>query len=302
MERTVPISAILIGDRHRKDLGDIDALAASIEGVGLLQPVGITPSFELVFGERRLRAFERLGRSEIPARFVDVDQLVMGEFAENTLRKDFTVSERMAILRTIDRKPRGDQARSQNFATVDEAARIAGFGNRETARQAEEVVKAAETRPERFGDLLEEMDHTGRINSAYRKLKAARQAEEGLTRPSITPNVHEATRSRGSSPAQYAADRAPESEDQGKAVDTVKSAEASRVHDTIGTTEDEIKKQTKSLRRAWNKASPEAKVHFLRWVIEHQNSGDNVRAVLLKLLKKVFKEISGDDNQQLGGL
>ncbi len=39
MERLVPISAIRVGERHRKDMGDIDALAASIENVGLLQPI-----------------------------------------------------------------------------------------------------------------------------------------------------------------------------------------------------------------------------------------------------------------------
>ncbi len=189
MERTVSLSTIRIAERHRKDLGDIDALAASIETVGLLQPNGITPSFDLVFGERRVRAFEKLGRSEIPARFVDVDQLVMGEFTENTIRKDFTPSERVAILRTIERKPEGRPSEnSQNFASLEGAARIAGFGNRETARQAEEIVRAAETEPERFGKLLETMDRTGRVNSPYRRLKVARQAEQIRSEPPPLPN------------------------------------------------------------------------------------------------------------------
>ena len=38
------ISAITIGVRHRRDLGDIEGLAASIAEVGLLHPVVITPS------------------------------------------------------------------------------------------------------------------------------------------------------------------------------------------------------------------------------------------------------------------
>ncbi len=185
---TAALTAIRIGGRHRKDLGDIEALAASIESIGLLQPIGITPSFELVFGERRFRAFEKLGREKIPVRFVDVDRLVMGEFTENTLRKDFTLSERVAILRTIERKPMGDQARSQNFATVDEAARIAGFGNRETARQAQEIVEAAAQDPEKFGKLLNHMDRTGRVNSPYRRLKVARQAEQIRLEPPPLPN------------------------------------------------------------------------------------------------------------------
>jgi hypothetical protein len=37
------VDEIIIGERHRKELGDIDALAASIGGkVGLLHPVVIT--------------------------------------------------------------------------------------------------------------------------------------------------------------------------------------------------------------------------------------------------------------------
>ncbi len=44
--RLLPISQIKIGDRHRKDMGDLRDLAASIES-GLLQPIGVTPEMEL---------------------------------------------------------------------------------------------------------------------------------------------------------------------------------------------------------------------------------------------------------------
>ncbi|MCP4600497.1 MAG: ParB N-terminal domain-containing protein, partial [Proteobacteria bacterium] len=52
----LPISAISIGPRHRKDMGDLVKLACSIGTCGLLQPVGITKDNELVFGHRRLLA------------------------------------------------------------------------------------------------------------------------------------------------------------------------------------------------------------------------------------------------------
>ncbi len=188
MERLVPISAIRVGERHRKDMGDIDTFAASIKAVGLLQPIGTTPGFDLVYGERRLEAFKRLGRTEIPVRFIDIEQLVMGEFHENEMRKDFALSERVAIWRTIEQKPHGDQARSQNFATVDQAAKLAGFGNRESARQAEEIVRAAEEEPERFGHLVPDMDKSGKVNGPYRRLKVARQAEDIRREPPPLPN------------------------------------------------------------------------------------------------------------------
>ena len=36
------VNSLIVGTRHRSDLGDIDALAASIERDGLLQPLTIT--------------------------------------------------------------------------------------------------------------------------------------------------------------------------------------------------------------------------------------------------------------------
>lgn len=59
LDRTV--ESILVGRRHRADLGDIDALAASIERHGLLQPLTITVDGALVCGARRLAAIKRLG-------------------------------------------------------------------------------------------------------------------------------------------------------------------------------------------------------------------------------------------------
>ena len=51
-------------------------------------------------------------------------------------RKDFTLSERVAILESIERKGEGRPSRnSQYFASSDEAARRAGFGNRDAIRR-----------------------------------------------------------------------------------------------------------------------------------------------------------------------
>ena len=42
MSAAVAISSITIGDRHRRRMGDLRALANSIAEVGLLQPIGVT--------------------------------------------------------------------------------------------------------------------------------------------------------------------------------------------------------------------------------------------------------------------
>lgn len=58
---TLPLTAIRVGERHRKDLGDLDSLARSIADIGLLHPVVVTPAGNLIDGERRLRAAQMLG-------------------------------------------------------------------------------------------------------------------------------------------------------------------------------------------------------------------------------------------------
>ena len=100
-EFEVSIANIIIGERHRQDLGDIGALKDSIKSLGLLQPIGIDMEARLVFGARRIKAFESLGLDKIPARVIAIDDLLDGEHAENMIRKDFTVSERVAIGRSM---------------------------------------------------------------------------------------------------------------------------------------------------------------------------------------------------------
>lgn len=150
----VQIGQINTAGRFRKDFGDIPALAKSIEEIGLLQPIGIDSAYRLVFGERRLRAFKHLGRDAIPARFVNLDSLLAGEYAENEFRKDFTVSERVEIGKALEvelaakaekRMKAGVQNPVENFPegsrTRDLAAKAAGFGNGKTYEQAKTVIE-----------------------------------------------------------------------------------------------------------------------------------------------------------------
>ena len=144
--------------RFRKDFGDIDALAASIAEIGLLQPIGIDSNYRLVFGERRLRACLSLGWEKIPARTVHLDSILKGELAENEFRKDFTHSERVAIGEAIEGElreqaekrmksgvsnPPENLPEGQQGDTRDLAAKAAGFGNGKTYEQAKRVTNEA---------------------------------------------------------------------------------------------------------------------------------------------------------------
>lgn len=89
---TVPIASIVVGQRRRKKLGAVAALASDIEANGLLHPIGIDADGVLVFGERRLEAMKRLSRVTIKARrfgkLTDEERRQI-EWAENVTRLDF---------------------------------------------------------------------------------------------------------------------------------------------------------------------------------------------------------------------
>ncbi|TFD59598.1 ParB N-terminal domain-containing protein [Cryobacterium sp. Hh38] len=99
------IDSIRIGSRHRTDLGDIDALAASIERQGLLQPITVTPDGTLVCGARRLAALRKLGvrKLNVWVRSGISDQLaqLLAERDENALHKAFDPTEAAALYREV---------------------------------------------------------------------------------------------------------------------------------------------------------------------------------------------------------
>jgi ParB family chromosome partitioning protein len=98
----VSIRKITVRNRYRKTLGDIESLAASIKELGLLHPIVVRPDGRLIAGERRLAACKQLGWKSVPVTFVDLKEVVRGEFAENAFRKDFLPSEIEAIRRAIE--------------------------------------------------------------------------------------------------------------------------------------------------------------------------------------------------------
>lgn len=83
--------------RRHFDEDELDALAASIRKHGLLQPVcvqEIAPDrFQLVAGERRLRAFLRLERTTIPAIVVRTSDPEVLSLIENVQRVDLDAFE-----------------------------------------------------------------------------------------------------------------------------------------------------------------------------------------------------------------
>lgn len=206
--RLVDIASVRAEGRHRRDYGDIAALAASIDDLGLLQPIALTPDGHLIAGERRLRAVQQLGHDVIEAHIVHgLDDAVIAlkaERDENTCRKDFTPTEEhdlYSALLELERpkaqeraaqapgKPRGEKVSLGNFprqtASSRQQAALGATGSPGRHKTLDKVgqVKAAATNPalpapvqEVAKRALEEIDGTGRVDGAYQKVKAAERA------------------------------------------------------------------------------------------------------------------------------
>ncbi|MDP9221095.1 MAG: ParB/RepB/Spo0J family partition protein, partial [Actinomycetota bacterium] len=103
--REVPVGDITSNPRQPRRAFDEEALAelvASIREIGVLQPVVVretTPGrYELVMGERRLRATREAGLSTVPAIIRDTadDALLRDALLENLHRQDLNPLEEAA--------------------------------------------------------------------------------------------------------------------------------------------------------------------------------------------------------------
>lgn len=88
------------------DEGSLALLASSIKADGVMQPVVVRPvrgGYELVAGERRLRAARMAGLGEIPAIVRDLDDRASAEMAliENLQRADLNPVERATAFRAL---------------------------------------------------------------------------------------------------------------------------------------------------------------------------------------------------------
>ena len=95
----------------RKVMGEneITELSESIKELGVLQPILVKQmdsGYELVAGERRLRAAQRAGLGEIPAILIETEPLTQQIIAlvENIQRKNLSAIEEAACLRDIQEK------------------------------------------------------------------------------------------------------------------------------------------------------------------------------------------------------
>lgn len=109
--KTVSVDFIYVDreNRQRKELKNIDELAASIAQVGLINPPVIERDGKLVAGERRFTAVQKLGWTALPVQFVDeLDpaQLHLLELEENVQRMQLPWEEECLAVQEYHRLKR----------------------------------------------------------------------------------------------------------------------------------------------------------------------------------------------------
>lgn len=183
----VDVSRILVGDRIRKDFGNIEELASDIAKNGLINPPAVTPDLELIAGERRLRAIQHLGWPQIEVNVMTVrDALhqVELEVSENENRKDFTFSEKMQWAKLLkeeysakakERSGRNsdlwDDRPKGSLETREIVANAVSMGSGRQLSRAEYIVGNATP------EMIQQLDDGDlSINAAYKKLKEEAEA------------------------------------------------------------------------------------------------------------------------------
>lgn len=178
-------------DQPRKHFDDdkIRALADSIDQYGLLQPIVLKRSgaeFDLIAGERRLRAVKLLGKKKIRALIHNADEEMVAQLAlmENLQREDLTPMEEAKAYDYLIR---------QYKITQDQVSKIAGKSRAQVANMLrllqleEEIQETLETRDLSIGQakLLLSVKSSKERLALHRKILdeglTVRQIEEALT-------------------------------------------------------------------------------------------------------------------------
>lgn len=196
------VSAVVVDQRFRRDLGNVEGLAASIRAVGLLHPPVVTPQGRLVAGARRLAAVKLLGWTSVPVTvahtLTEARALLEAERDENVERKSLAPSEAVALADALEPLERAEAKRrmveagrvggrakgTENFTdpsageSREKVAAAVGY-SAPILTKAREIVRAAATDPA-YASLVEDMDDGKPVVSVHAALKRQQRAEEAV--------------------------------------------------------------------------------------------------------------------------
>ncbi|MDK8188827.1 ParB N-terminal domain-containing protein [Paenibacillus sp. UMB7766-LJ446] len=187
----IKVNEIKVADRIRKDFGGIEELAQDIDQNGLINPIVVTPDYQLIAGERRLRAHQYLGRKEVVVRVMEISDFehqLRLEISENEHRKEFTFSERVEWAKRLEEveriKAKERMAAGKENVPEQPAGQVrdivagqAGFGSGRTYDKAKYIIENATP------EIIQQLDegiistHKAYVETKERLEAAVREAE-----------------------------------------------------------------------------------------------------------------------------
>lgn len=190
--RVIPINQIAPNpEQPRVDIGDLTELSSSIKQNGVLEPLLVKPNGDgtwmIIAGERRWRAANLAGLTEVPCIELDIDEKSIAEIAliENLQRKDLNIweeadgfaylAERFGYTHEEIAKKIG-----KSRTTVTESMSIAGLPEsiRVKCRQSNITAKATLLEIARQFDEKAMHDFVDNIKSiGYKRQKSAGQSK-----------------------------------------------------------------------------------------------------------------------------
>ncbi len=210
--RVIPINQIAPNpEQPRVEIGDLTELSSSIKQNGVLEPLLVKPNGDgtwmIIAGERRWRAANLVGLTEVPCIELDIDEKAIAEIAliENLQRKDLTIWEEAdGFAYLIERfgYTHEDIARKigKSRTTVTESMAIAGLPEsiRIKCRQSDVTAKSALLEVARqfdeqaMHDFLDNNRTKGfkrQKDSSQIKTKSIRNEQNGLKSPESSKTI-----------------------------------------------------------------------------------------------------------------
>src|SRR3990167_2948550 len=178
----IKISEIIVEDRARQDIGDLEGLKKSIIELGLIQPIVIDANSKLVVGARRLQACRELKIHDIPVvrkggPDVTPAFLTLCELSENIHRKNFSPFEEAECrskyhrLKELSGGKLEFKGRSSTGQSIAKSAEELGI-ERKTLQQDRMVMAAVEMMPD-----LKKEDSKSAILSKWKREMIKRISE-----------------------------------------------------------------------------------------------------------------------------
>ena len=155
-----------------------------------------TKRTRLIDGQRRIEAYKKLGKPDIPVYVINLADIISGEFHANANRKNFTTSERVAITSAIEkfvkdntqlgRPSTDDGKKGAKLAPLfagkirDNVAAYFQIGHTTLDKEIK-IVEATKADPESFGGILEKVDANKlSIDKGYQEVKLLQKKQEAI--------------------------------------------------------------------------------------------------------------------------